>query len=122
MTLALMQVSEKIIMPVTKLFAGVVLSLAMTPLFAQAQAQSQKEVMLRQAAGGDVRWILPGPRKLDPEIFGTPDNPLGFEEGIGVPVNERLLNNNKTAFTTTAGPTPFSDHHVRITGAFQARL
>ena len=69
-----------------------------------------------------MRWILPGPRRLDPEIFGTPDNPLGFEEGIGVPVKARLLNDNGTAFTTTAGPTPMSDRHVRITGAFQARL
>ena len=122
MTPALMRVSEKIFVPVTKLFVGVVLGLAVSSLFAQAQAQSQKEVMLRQAAGGDVRWILPGPRKLDPEIFGTPDNPLGFEEGIGVPVEARLLNDDGTAFTTTAGPTLFSDRHVRITGAFQARL
>ena len=122
MTLAIMQVSEKIIMPVTNLFVGVVLGLAVSSLFAQAQAQSQKEVTLRQAAGEDVRWILPGPRRLDPEIFGTPDNPLGFEENIGVPVKARLLNDNGTAFTTTAGPTPMSDRHVRITGAFQARL
>jgi len=21
---------------------------------------------------GDVRWILPGPRRLDPKVFGTP--------------------------------------------------
>ncbi len=69
-----------------------------------------------------MRWILPGPRRLDPKIFGTPDNPLGFEEGIGVPVKARLLNDDGTAFTTTAGPTPMSDSHARITGAFQARL
>ncbi len=58
MTHALMRICEKFIMSGTKLFAGVVLGLAVLSLFAQAQAQSQKEVTLRQAAGEDalVSW------------------------------------------------------------------
>ncbi len=51
MPLALMRICEKFIMSGTKLYAGIVLGLAVTSLLAQAQAESPKEVMLRQAAG-----------------------------------------------------------------------
>ncbi len=83
---------------------------------------SVKQIVLQQAAGGDVRWILPGPRRLDPAIFGTPDNPLGFEDDIGVPLKARKVNDKGTAFTTTAGPTPMSDRHAVVTGSFKVSL
>ncbi len=60
-------------------------------------------------AGGDVRWIFPGPRRLDPAIFGTPDQPLGFEDGVGVPTAGRLESDDGDAYTTTEEPTLFSD-------------
>ena len=68
---------------------------------------------------GDVRWILPGQRQLDPNIFGTPMAPLGFEPDVGVPIEARLTNEDGTAFTTTAGPTPFSDNFALINGAYE---
>jgi hypothetical protein len=71
-------------------------------------------------ASGDVRWILPGPRRLDPNIFGTPDQPLGFEEGVGVPLDDRNTTPDGTAYTTTKSPTPFSDNWAQITGRGEA--
>jgi hypothetical protein len=70
---------------------------------------------------GDVRWILPGLRRLDPKVFGTPDAPLGFEPDVGVPVAARLTNTDGTAFTTTAGPTPFSDNFAIVSGDFKLK-
>ncbi|MDW7756047.1 MAG: hypothetical protein SCH68_12890, partial [Brevefilum sp.] len=64
-------------------------------------------------------WILPGPRELDPNIFGTPELPLGFEPDVGVPLEGRLTNEDGTAYTTTAFPTPFSDAFAEIEGSFE---
>lgn len=60
----------------------------------------------------DPPWL----RGLDPAIFGTPDNPLGFEPDVGVPLDQRLTNGAGTEYTTTAGPTPFSDVWAPIEG------
>jgi len=75
------------------------------------------KVSVSQESGKDVRWILPGPRKLDPAIFGTPDQPREFEEGGGVPLGARLTNEDGTAYTTTAMPTAFSDNSREVTGS-----
>lgn len=72
--------------------------------------------------GGDVRWILPGLRKLDPSLFGTPAAPLGFEPDIGVPLSMRKKNADGSAWTTTAMPTPFSDKYKKITGKFNLKV
>jgi len=59
---------------------------------------------------GDVMWVLPGVRRLDPQVFGTPYQPLGFEPPpLGVPLEGRLTNEDGTAYTTTKDPTPFGD-------------
>lgn len=73
-------------------------------------------VTVSGSALGDVRWILPGPRALDPEVFGTPTAPLGFEPDVGVPLAERLTNEAGTAYTTTQGPTPMSDRWEQVSG------
>ncbi len=70
-----------------------------------------------QKEGGEVNWILPGPRELDPEIFGDVENPLGFEEGIGVPIGARE-NDSGGNWTTTSFPTPFSDKYAPVSGSF----
>ena len=42
---------------------------------------------------GSTRWVLPGPRNLDPAVFGTPDHPLGWEKNpfpwVGIPLSMR---------------------------------
>jgi len=70
------------------------------------------------SVGPDVRWILPGPRALDPAIFGTPAQPLGFEPGTGLPLDARLISEDGSAYTTTAGPTPFSNNSAPVKGRF----
>ena len=70
---------------------------------------------------GDVRWILPGPRRLDPKVFGTPAAPLGFEPDVGMPLAMRLTNGDGTAYTTTSIPTPFSDNSAIINGNYKLK-
>jgi hypothetical protein len=70
------------------------------------------------ATGSDTRWILPGLRKLDPRIFGTPDNPLGYEGDVGLPLSARLTSEDGKSYTTTAMPTPFSDKFMVVEGGF----
>lgn len=83
---------------------------------------ANKTIYLIQESGGDVKWILPGPRRLDPVIFGTPEMPLGFEEEIGVPIENRSVNDEGTEFTTTTHDTPYSDNFSHINGSFTMDL
>ena len=73
-------------------------------------------------ASGDVRWILPGSRQLDPDIFGTPDKPLGFEPGVGVPIEARNVSADGTEFTATKQPGPFSDNWAQVSGGSWIRV
>lgn len=81
-----------------------------------------KTVNISQQPGGDVRWILPGERRLDPSIFGTPQAPLGFEPIIGVPVENRSISKDGMEFTTTMDATPFSDNYQKVNGTFYMNL
>lgn len=83
---------------------------------------ANKTVNVSQTSGGEVKWILPGPRKLDPAIFGTPKMPLGFEEEIGVPIENRSVTDNGTKFNATTENTPFSDNYSHINGSFTMKL
>ena len=69
-------------------------------------------------SGTTALWVLPGPRRLDPNVFGTPQQPLGVEPGVGVPLENRLTNEDGTAWTTTKNPTPFGDKATGVTGDF----
>ncbi|MFQ5495113.1 MAG: hypothetical protein ACE5EX_06995 [Phycisphaerae bacterium] len=60
---------------------------------------------------GSTRLVLPGPRFLDPAVFGTPDNPTSFDPApfplMGVPLKMRRVVNGR--YTFVDHPTPFSD-------------
>lgn len=60
---------------------------------------------------GSTRWPLPGPRQLDPAVFGTPDHPLGWEEApfplVGIPLGMRQVRDGH--YTIVDHATPFSD-------------
>jgi len=60
--------------------------------------------------GGSIRWTLPGPRQLDPAVFGTPDHPLGWEKNpfplVGIPIEMRQQKDG--AYTIADHATPFS--------------
>ncbi|NIR15972.1 hypothetical protein GWN63_03935 [Candidatus Bathyarchaeota archaeon] len=75
----------------------------------------------KQKPRGEVNWILPGLRELDPEIFGNVSYPFGFEEDIGVPIGARLTD-GAGHFTTTSFPTPFSDNYEQVMGSFKTKM
>ena len=60
---------------------------------------------------GSTRWVLPGPRFLDPSAFGTPEHPAGFDPApfplLGVPLDMR--NEMDGHFTFANKATPFSN-------------
>ncbi|MFQ6673906.1 MAG: hypothetical protein ACE5GH_03855 [Fidelibacterota bacterium] len=60
---------------------------------------------------GSTRWVLPGPRFLDPRVFGTPDFPTGFDQApfplLGVPLDLRKSRDGRYTFADHA--TPFSN-------------
>ena len=108
---------------------------------AQQESQQQPginyDVRARQREGGPVNWVLPGPRRLSEEVFGTPDNPLlgndylehakqmnpgmasvldQFPTLVGLPEGMRQTNDAGDAYTVTSEPTAFSDAHRPVDG------
>ena len=59
---------------------------------------------------GPAFWVLPGKRRLDPTVFGTPDAPIGTEQPalfLGLPESLREVGEDGTYQTSV--PTPFGD-------------
>ncbi len=95
---------------------SVILSLAIVVtlvLTLNATVLAQDGVKTTVKSEGKGIWILPGLRKLDPEVFGTPDNPLKLE---AVPLENRAVSEDGESFTTTKKPGPFSNNVKEITG------
>ncbi len=66
-------------------------------------------IVARQKKGA-AQWTLPGPRELDPAVFGTPDHPVGWEQApfplIGIP--PKLRKSTGGHYTIVDHATPFS--------------
>jgi len=99
------------------------------------------DVIARQEEGV-VHWSLPGKRRLGRTVFGTPERPratlqpildlLDDPDGavgtllqelpilVGLPTAARETNGDRTAYTQTAMPTPFSDNVRRVSGSVHA--
>ncbi|MDQ6995874.1 MAG: hypothetical protein Q9M82_00255, partial [Mariprofundus sp.] len=60
---------------------------------------------------GATQWVLPGPRELDPAVFGTPDHPAMWNQApfplIGIAPKMRQSANGH--YTIVDHATPFSD-------------
>ncbi len=74
---------------------------------------------------GSTRFLLPGPRGLDPAVFGTPGLPAGFETTapfplVGVGLDLRLKDGHR--YTVTKRATPFSNWHEVGTGSVDMEL
>lgn len=81
------------------------------------------EVTLNQAEGGAANFLMPGPRMLDPIVFGTADNPKGMDTPavvLGLP--EQMRTDAPGGGQMTKGPTPFGDTAKTVQGSIQARF
>ncbi len=104
----------------------------------QAKPEMGRDVTVKQEPGKIVYWVLPGPRRLSEQLFGTPQYPrqtgeLNLEQAdglvkdlfrdfpiiAGVPLSLRVTNEDGTAFTETTRPTPVSDQGRIVTGQFE---
>jgi hypothetical protein len=109
-----------------QVLASGLLLMALSPVVAQETtedfvpgARVGGPITVTASSGGeDTRWILPGLRALDSAVFGTPDMPLGFDADVGLPLEMRLTTEDGSAYTTSAGPTPFSNNFAAVTGSF----
>jgi hypothetical protein len=97
--------------------------LATTASVAVAHSRSNRTVVgapdrvhMVAREGGEVRWVLPGVRTLDPAIFGTPGSPLRTDL---IPEEMRAVNGD---VFTTPGPTPFSDNSAPTEGHASVRV
>jgi len=114
---------------------------------ATAAAGDEPDRVVKQENGGIVYWVPPGPRKLSPAVFGTPDDPKMrlepkvqqarqlVEEGRMPPSIPQLLQDlpilvgvpmQARAEAPDGGwilkqPTPFPDEGRIIQGSFEAR-
>ena len=64
-------------------------------------------------------WMLPGARSLDPNLFGTPAEPLKTN---WLPTSLRNTTQDGTAYTTTSEMTAFSNNTKQITGEFSLEV
>jgi len=67
--------------------------------------------VMADQSNGATQWVLPGPRELDPAVFGTPDHPAMWNQApfplIGIAPNMRQSMGGK--YTIVDHATPFSD-------------
>lgn len=109
---------------------------------AEAESGPIGEKRVTQQAGKVIYWVLPGPRDLEEEVFGTPDNPKALlepkiqaaKEAGGPPTvpellqqvpimvaapeeGRRVTENGEYVF---AQPTPFSNQARIVEGQFEA--
>ena len=67
---------------------------------------------------GAAFWVFPGPRELDPTVFGTEENPIGTEQPaffLGVPVEMRTT--TEDGVYQTSQPTPFGSDFASVENA-----
>ncbi len=67
-------------------------------------------------ADGEAIWQFPDKRELDPEIFGTPQNPLNVDL---LPLDNRLVSEDGKSYTTIKEPAMFSNNIAKTTGSIK---
>jgi plastocyanin len=113
-------------------------SIASTTVANESIPEKGREVRVIQEPGNTVYWILPGPAKLDEQVFGTPQFPMNtgeykiskaegavkelfkkFPIMAGVPLAIRETSDNGTKYTQTTIPTPVSNKASIVNGSFE---
>jgi plastocyanin len=81
------------------------------------------EVTLNQAEGGAANFLMPGPRMLDPTVFGTTDSPEGMDlPAVVLGLPEQMRADAPGGGQMTKGPTPFGNTVKTVQGSIQATL
>ena len=108
-------------------------------LEAQLPPATGSDVEVVQEEGKVFYWVLPGPRRLSPVMFGTPDDPERTAEDeimelagtpigdilakvpvlIGAPRMIRNVSADGTSYTDTNVMTPFSDKGMPTSGSIR---
>jgi hypothetical protein len=111
---------------------------------ASAANAKQPDITVKQDSGKVTYWVMPGPRKLGEEVFGTPENPKmtlapklkKAKETKGPPSVPQLLKDLPTLVAVPEkarakgpdggqilkAPTPFSNDGRIIQGSFKSKL
>ncbi len=98
-------------------------------------AEGERALHVAQSPGNIVYWVMPGPRRIDADVFGTPDNPqmTGMEAMqqapppiqnliqdlptvVGLPEQARGTTSDGSSYTRTTMPTPFGDGGQIVSG------
>lgn len=102
--------------------------------------QEGQTLQAAQPEGRVVYWVTPGPRRIDPDVFGTPSNPrmtgqeaMSQAQGpiaellgelpilVGLPPQARGTTDDGSQYTRTTIPTPFGDRGQVTSGQFDIR-
>jgi len=86
---------------------------------ALAQAPWSGPGVMSVSAEGTAIWQFPDKRALDPALFGTPAAPFNVEL---LPLSDREINADGTAFTTIMEPAMFSNQIAMTTGTFTMQV
>ncbi len=76
--------------------------------------ESTGSIKMSAKSDGIAIWQFPDKKALDPELFGTPQNPINVDL---LPLAMRATNEEGTAYTTTKEPLMFSDKIKETTGS-----
>ncbi len=107
-----------------------------TPLPTATPEPEGRTLHVTQPAGKVVYWVLPGPRRIDPAVFGTPADPkqtgaeqMELAQGpikellqqfpllVGLPLGARMTSEDGSSYTQTSVPTPFGDNGAIVSGS-----
>lgn len=113
---------------------ALLIGLVAIPAYSQS-AGAERVLKVEQPEGKVVYWVLPGPRRIDPAIFGTPQHPEMTGQAlikkargpvkallqelpilVGLPLKVRATTQDGAAYTQTTIPTPFSDRGRIVQG------
>ena len=110
------------------------------PTSMDESAQEERALRAAQPEGRVVYWVTPGPRRIDPAVFGTPGDPrmtgrqaMSQAPGpikellqdlpvlVGLPPQARGTTDDGSQYTRTTMPTPFGDSGQITSGQFDIR-
>ena len=107
-----MKMTHLMKLPFTGSLAVLITGLAMASSAVAHETPGTQSV----SAHGTAIWQFPDKRALDPALFGTPTEPMNAEL---LPLDNRLMTEDGSAYTTIKEPSMFSNNITMTTGDFQ---